>query len=605
MASPNHFEDKLGSDTHFDHYDDPHRHSLEERDHRPSRKSSSRRGLPGFVQQLRNAVMDSDEEAVQEEDEEAGGILLNQPAPEKANITTTTSRRRSVIAEEQDDTGSQVSMDHDDDVCLPVEEGSGGIDFEEIDDYVKQQRRGSNATRTGTAPNKEEEFSTDETDPRFNAHSDDVHLANLEPMRTRDSDRSRRRRSSVGGAGIPQMSRPSVFQDRFTFFTADSEATLRGQSMKSLLEVDPTRSTYKELFEGNSDTWWLDCYNPTDGEVKMLSKAFGVHPLTSEDIRTQESREKVEIFKSYYFVTFNTYEQDWESEDYLDPVPVYMLVFKEGIITVHFSPFQHFANVRRRIRQLREYVNVTPDWVCYAIIDDITDSFVPVSHEIEVETEVIEESVFDARDDDFSLMLRRIGKARSKTLTMMRLLSGKADVVRMFAKRCTEGLGEGAPKGHISLYLGDIQDHIVTMYQNLIAYEKILSRSHTNYLAQLQVQSVDANHRVTDTLGKVTVVGTILIPMNLVTGLFGMNVRVPGMEGTNLGWFFGILGFLLVVVLTGTLLARWWLKAMAKKISGNFRNVGTPSVRTMRRVETIRTTGFPNHREHNSDYSMV
>lgn len=595
-----HFDTKLGSETHFDHYDDPHRHGLEERDHRRSRKSSSRRGLPGFVQHLRNAVMDSDEEAIEDE-EEAGGILLNQPE----KVTTSTTVRRGSF---DDDTGSQRSG-HDDDVCLPMsEDTSEGIDFQEIDEFVQLQRRGSNATRTGTAPGKEEDFSTDETDPRYTANADDVHLSNLEPMRTRDSDRSRRR-SSVGGTGpnVPQMSRPAVFQDRFTFFTADSEATLRSQNFRSLLEQDPTRSTYKELFEGNTDTWWLNCYNPTDGEMKMLSKAFGIHPLTSEDIRSQECREKVEIFKSYYFVTFNTYEQDWECEDYLDPVPVYCIVFKQGIITFHFSPFHHFANVRRRIRQLRDYVNVTPDWVCYAIIDDITDSFVPVNHEIEVETEVIEESVFDARDDDFSLMLRRIGKARSKTLTMMRLLSGKADVVRMFAKRCTEGLGEGAPKGHISLYLGDIQDHVVTMYQNLIAYEKILSRSHTNYLAQLQVQSVDANHRVTDTLGKVTVVGTILIPMNLVTGLFGMNVKVPGMDGTNLGWFFGILGFLLVVVITGTLLARWWLKVMAKKISGNFRNVGAPSVRTMRRVETIRTTGFHDHNERreNSGFSMV
>jgi Mg2+ and Co2+ transporter CorA len=32
-------------------------------------------------------------------------------------------------------------------------------------------------------------------------------------------------------------------------------------------------------------------------------------------------------------------------------------------------------NVRRRIKQLKDYINVTSDWISYALIDDITDAF--------------------------------------------------------------------------------------------------------------------------------------------------------------------------------------------------------------------------------------
>ena len=38
----------------------------------------------------------------------------------------------------------------------------------------------------------------------------------------------------------------------------------------------------------------------------------------------------------------------------------------------------------------------------------------------------------------------------------------------------------------------------------------------------------DANNQINDVLSKLTALGTVLIPMNLVTGLWGMNVHVPG-----------------------------------------------------------------------------
>ena len=68
------------------------------------------------------------------------------------------------------------------------------------------------------------------------------------------------------------------------------------------------------------------------------------------------------------------------------------------------------------------------------------------------------------------------------------------------------------------------------MTQNLNHYEKILSRSHSNYLAQISIEMTDANNQINDVLSKLTALGTVLIPMNLVTGLWGMNVRVPGQD---------------------------------------------------------------------------
>jgi magnesium transporter len=85
---------------------------------------------------------------------------------------------------------------------------------------------------------------------------------------------------------------------------------------------------------GPRPTFWLDVFQPTEAEMKVLSKAFGIHPLTTEDIMMQEAREKVELFRTYYLVSYRTFEQDSNSENFMEPVNIYIVVFRDGIVTV-------------------------------------------------------------------------------------------------------------------------------------------------------------------------------------------------------------------------------------------------------------------------------
>lgn len=187
--------------------------------------------------------------------------------------------------------------------------------------------------------------------------------------------------------------------------------------------------------------------------------------------------------------------------------------------------------------------------------DDIVDSFAPVIRTAERESESIEDQVYVARDDDYTSMLRHIGESRKNVLSMMRLLGGKADVIKGFAKRCNDQYSV-TPRGEIGVYLGDIQDHVITMMSSLGHVEKMLSRSHANYLAQLNVDHLLKGNHTNKTLSKITVLATILVPLNLICGLFGMNVPVPGRETTSLAWFFGIVGVICAIVISCIITAR-------------------------------------------------
>lgn len=132
-------------------------------------------------------------------------------------------------------------------------------------------------------------------------------------------------------------------------------------------------------------------------------------------------------------------------------------------------------------------------------------------------------------------MLRRIGYCRKKMMSLLRLLVAKSDVLKTLIKRGEEKSNDSVKKKNrpdisndVIIYLGDIQDHIVAMLQSLNHYEKISSRSHSNYLAQISIEMTQTNNEINDVLSKLTALGSVLIPMNLVTGLWGMNVQVPG-----------------------------------------------------------------------------
>ncbi|GAV26606.1 hypothetical protein PMKS-000060 [Pichia membranifaciens] len=511
-----------------------------------------------------------------------------------------------------DSHASRESQETEEDVCfpmLPEHVRIRGIDFDEIEEFIVEQREEneriaerekelrmgcSNSittssekissaalkyipkhfnSRTGNSSSDLSDKSLKSEKDHYDSTSTNNNLNNY------DSGTGKFENVTFNPEGNKQEEEyeEADLPTRFSFFSSEMEETIHAADIPSLVGRG---HPFKELFEPEDSIWWLDCTCPTDSEMKMLAKAFSIHPLTAEDIRMQETREKVELFKSYYFVSFHTFETDSESEDFLEPINVYIVVFKSGILTFHFSPIVNPANVRRRVRQLRDYVNVSSDWLCYAMIDDITDGFAPIIQSIEYEADAIEDSVFLSRENDFGRMLLKIGESRRKVMTLMRLLQGKADVIKMFAKRCQDEAAsrringgtnnnnsQAQPSADIALYLGDIQDHIITMFQSLLSYEKIFSRSHSNYLAQLQVESFYSNLRVTDMLSKVTLLGTILVPMNLVTGLFGMNVKVPGNGQSDYGWFGGIIGFIFFLVLALVLGASYYLKYVERNAS--------------------------------------
>ncbi|KAL4962609.1 magnesium transporter CorA family protein [Aspergillus stella-maris] len=415
-------------------------------------------------------------------------------------------------------------------------------------------------------PELEDSTDEEESDSEEHRHSDYPTPTN---RTANHSPHTRAATPSVNNDPHPHLNGRSELRTRTSIISeAVSESRASADIPREQAHNAPKPKRY-----GPRPTFWLDILCPTDAEMRVISKAFGIHALTAEDIMMQEAREKVELFRNYYFLNYRTFEQDPNSDNYLEPVNMYVVVFREGILSFHFSQTPHPANVRRRIRQLMDYLILSSDWISYALIDDITDVFGPLIQSIEDEVDDIDEMIMQMHSADSPVssspkeeqeqevipgpgeMLRRVGVCRKKVMGLYRLLSNKADVVKGFAKRCNEHW-EVAPKSEIGLYLGDIQDHIMTMTSSLTYYETLLSRAHSNYLAQINIHMNERQEQTADVLGKLTVLGTIVLPLNIICGMWGMNVKVPGQEVDSLTWFYSIVGGLVLFAFASFLIAK-------------------------------------------------
>ena len=184
--------------------------------------------------------------------------------------------------------------------------------------------------------------------------------------------------------------------------------------------------------------------------------------------------------------------------------------------------------------------------------DDIVDSFEPLTQGAEREVEAIEDQVFIARIDDVKSLIPRIDTLRKKIMYAIRCLNGKHDVLNGFIKRCsTPSKTENFLNGELALYLGDVQDHLITTTSNLAHYDGIIRRSQANCLAQLSATKFHINYKVNSLISKLTVLATVITPIHMLTWLFGMNVHIPGEDTHGVGWFFGIVGVLGSILFVG------------------------------------------------------
>lgn len=160
---------------------------------------------------------------------------------------------------------------------------------------------------------------------------------------------------------------PNSYPSKLFLHSSFKNSIFLGTNFKDLSKSGQQLS---QIFGQNpEDAWWLDMQNPTDREVRKLCAAFGVHPLTVEDILRQESSEKLEEYPTYRFASVQSFHEAREDDETVyNPYSVYMIIFSEGILSFCFNGSEHSVHVEERITKFEDHVSIKSNWVFYAFV---------------------------------------------------------------------------------------------------------------------------------------------------------------------------------------------------------------------------------------------
>lgn len=266
----------------------------------------------------------------------------------------------------------------EEDVCFPLQDEQRGdhlhIDFDYLENFIQAENEARQAARRPSAVR---------VFPDLRPPSSDVRTAPL-PTVTVDGDflgtpfdsesHTEKAEQPVTEEQDRQVHLPPVHADpnRVGFFSSAWESTIHAADLEGLILPGEDIRGLFSFPKGETDgVWWLNINKPSEEEVRAICRAFGIHPLTVEDITTQESREKIELFPSYYFACFRSFgveiEEETQEKEFV-PFNIYVIVFREGTLSFSYANNSHASHVRKRIAMLKDYVSLSSDWICYALM---------------------------------------------------------------------------------------------------------------------------------------------------------------------------------------------------------------------------------------------
>jgi Mg2+ and Co2+ transporter CorA len=163
--------------------------------------------------------------------------------------------------------------------------------------------------------------------------------------------------------------------NRFSFFSSKTRQAIGSSTWDGLFpsgNLDQIfQAKHKSRPDPNEPIWWIDICDATEQDVDTVSEALSIHPLTAEDIAIREPREKVDVYKNYYLISFQTLVED-KTKGERPGIPasaaLYILVFQYGVVTFSPSGCGHVARARERICKMHDPTVLTSDWVCYAMM---------------------------------------------------------------------------------------------------------------------------------------------------------------------------------------------------------------------------------------------
>jgi magnesium transporter len=264
---------------------------------------------------------------------------------------------------------------------------------------------------------------------------------------------------------------------------------------------------------------WINVDRISDAStIRQLGEAFGLHPLVQEDLSKPTQRPKLEPYGEQLFVVVKMVRpgEGTAAEGYADGRcdhiveqvgfilgPGYLLSFQEDALGDVFEPIRE--RLRHRSGRFREQ---GPDYLLYALLDVIVDHYFVTLERVGDATERYEDTVFS---DPSPSLLKAIQALRREVVVLRRIIWPLREVLSGLQREDTVLVTD-----RTRLYLRDVYDHLIQAVDTVETLRDVLDGLVDHYLSAV-------SYRTNEVMRVLTVVGTIFLPLTLVTSCYGMN----------------------------------------------------------------------------------
>ena len=290
------------------------------------------------------------------------------------------------------------------------------------------------------------------------------------------------------------------------------------------------------------DLKWLDITNPSEDDYDMLLDDYHFHPLDIEDCRGTNQRPKIDEYDDYYFLILHFPYFD-KGNQFIRIREVKIFWGRNYIITVgkaHWVVKKFFDEIQEDLSEGDEETQemmATSDQLLYHILNRLMLETNTLVQRVGAEVDLINYDIFNRRARS---IIEQISVTRRNTILLNTTFKPQLRVLHMFES--------GGIKGFVDPELIDMEDYwgnILDQYQKM--FDSI--EDYGELVAGLS-QTFDSllTNRTNEIMRILTYINTILLPLTLVTGFFGMNVDFPFVANTTAFWI--ILAGLVVIMVT-------------------------------------------------------
>jgi magnesium transporter len=291
---------------------------------------------------------------------------------------------------------------------------------------------------------------------------------------------------------------------------------------------------------------WIHLDRPTPGEASQLAERFGWHALDVEDVLSRRQRPKIDEYADYRFVVLHFPVYD-KAIGRLNAAELDVFIGPDYLVTlpaVELLPVTRLFQRCAEDEELREQLfSKGSGYLLYHVLDDLFDYCFPILDKIGYKLDRIEDEMFEGLSEE---IVRDLSNIKQEIISYRKIIKPERATLRALERHVERFLPE-----ELELYFDDIVDAAERIWDLLDNYKEVVEAlEDTN-------ESV-ISHRQNDVLRLLTLFSVTLLPLTVLTGLFGMNVAFPG-EGTREAFwiFLGILVVTLVAMVGFFRYKRW------------------------------------------------